>query len=634
MNRLLAFVGSAVVAGVVGVNPAVQAEPASRPAQDGSTSRLASVLSGSIEGKVLDERGRPLAGVMVSALGGTSAIAVTDSSGTFVLRSLPSGAYMVRAHMTGFAPSRRQMVEVRSSTVAWFSVTLQRTSPLVVAANKPTPSAPPAPAKILAAGLSPNTDLDLLLADAFRVDPKNDGSEDPTEKAWRIRHLPRSVLRDTTDRANDGPDTATPATTSAPGKATGLARAVKAPGRLLADLPVYGQVNVLTSGSFDPSSGGLGDAVHGTANVAIAGPAGRFGVWSARVLTQSDLGSWFLAGGFRNRSSRNQFNVGFTYSSQRVLTGTSIDHFGLERGQFGGRAAGSLYAAGRLVASPGVVVDYGGRYSRYDYLPGGLLSPKVAVTLVPMRGLRIRAGASRRMLAPGAEEFLEPLTPGLWVPPERTFVGFSPIVSERTTQYELAVERDLAPGLVLAVRSFRQDTANQQAAFFTVPDGLDRHYGIANVGDVVARGWSVGLSHHLLSRVRGSVAYEVTEARWLAGHDVLLLGVRRDRERLHDLLTSVETDLPLTDTHVYLSYRLNTSFVSKDEEGLGTGLDSRFDLQVTQRLPFLDFTSARWQVLVAFKNMFRDGARDSSVYDELLVLKPPTRVVGGFVVKF
>jgi len=142
------------------------------------------------------------------------------------------------------------------------------------------------------------------------------------------------------------------------------------------------------------------------------------------------------------------------------------------------------------------------------------------------------------------------------------------------------------------------------------------------------------LSHHLLSRVRGSVAYEVTEARWLAGHDVLLLGVRRDRERLHDLLTSVETDLPLTDTHVYLSYRLNTSFVSKDEEGLGTGLDSRFDLQVTQRLPFLDFTSARWQVLVAFKNMFRDGARDSSVYDELLVLKPPTRVVGGFVVKF
>ena len=39
-------------------------------------------------------------------------------------------------------------------------------------------------------------------------------------------------------------------------------------------------------------------------------------------------------------------------------------------------------------------------------------------------------------------------------------------------------------------------------------------------------------------------------------------------------------------------------------------------------------------MLVAVKNMFRDGARDSSVYDELLVVKPPTRVLGGFVVKF
>ena len=65
----------------------------------------------------MDERGKPLAGAMVSALGSTSAVAVTDQHGVFVMRSLPAGAYMVRAHLTGFAPSRRQLVDVRATDV-------------------------------------------------------------------------------------------------------------------------------------------------------------------------------------------------------------------------------------------------------------------------------------------------------------------------------------------------------------------------------------------------------------------------------------------------------------------------------------------------------------------------------------
>jgi hypothetical protein len=640
MNRLLAVVGSAVVAvGVVGWAPSATAQPASRSVPGTVPTRVAAVLSGSIEGRVLDDRGGPLPGVMVSALGSTSTVAITDRDGNFAIRSLPSGAYLVRAHMTGFAPSKRQMVEVRLASIAWFNVTLQKTTPLAAAATRPTPIAPPPPAKILSASLAPNTDLDPFLADLFAKTEKTEAGEDRTESAWRIRHLPRSVLKDTTERASNAPQTANGAEkAAAPGKGSALARTIKSQAKALSDLPVTAQVNLMASGTFDGSGLLSADATHGTANFSLAGRAGSLGDWSARVLTQSDLGSWFLAGAFRGRSERHPYKVGFTYSAQRMTAGTTSDRFGLERAQAAGRAAGSLYGEGRFVVTPRLVVDYGGRYSSYDYLPGGLLSPKVAVTLLPFSGVRVTAGASRRMLAPGAEEFLEPLTPGLWVPPERTFVGFSPIASERTTQFELAVERDLAPGLVLAFRSFRQDTANQQVAFFTVPAGQERHYGIANAGDVVARGWSVGLSHQLLNRVRGSVAYEVSEARWLpgaAGDDLLVLGFRRrDQERLHDLRTSIETDLPYTATHVYLAYRMNTAFVTRDESGLGVGLDSRFDLQVTQRLPFLDFTSARWQVLLAVKNMFRDGARDASVYDELLVLRPPTRVLGGFVVKF
>ena len=61
---------------------------------------------------------------------------------------------------------------------------------------------------------------------------------------------------------------------------------------------------------------------------------------------------------------------------------------------------------------------------------------------------------------------------------------------------------------------------------------------------------------------------------------------------------------------------------------------ARFDVQVNQALPFMNFTSAQWEMLVAVRNLFRDDLLDSSVYDELLVVRPPKRVVGGVTVRF
>ena len=63
-------------------------------------------------------------------------------------------------------------------------------------------------------------------------------------------------------------------------------------------------------------------------------------------------------------------------------------------------------------------------------------------------------------------------------------------------------------------------------------------------------------------------------------------------------------------------------------------LDYRFDVQVRQSLPFMDFSNARWEMLFAVRNFFRDVAPDQSVYDELLVLHPPKRIVGGLTLKF
>jgi hypothetical protein len=140
--------------------------------------------------------------------------------------------------------------------------------------------------------------------------------------------------------------------------------------------------------------------------------------------------------------------------------------------------------------------------------------------------------------------------------------------------------------------------------------------------------------------VRGSVTYEFTAARWAVPGDVAVVAllapsvVRSPVERFHDVSTSFETDIPRTATRLIVLYKLNTAFCRRDDEGPRPGFDGRFDVQVTQRLPFLDFTSAQWQVLVAVRNLFRDPTQFNSVYDELLVARPPKRIVGGVLVRF
>jgi hypothetical protein len=57
-------------------------------------------------------------------------------------------------------------------------------------------------------------------------------------------------------------------------------------------------------------------------------------------------------------------------------------------------------------------------------------------------------------------------------------------------------------------------------------------------------------------------------------------------------------------------------------------------MQVSQGLPFLGFFNADWEMLVGVRNLFRDSLTEASLYDELLVARPPKRLVGGITVKF
>ena len=77
--------------------------------------------------------------------------------------------------------------------------------------------------------------------------------------------------------------------------------------------------------------------------------------------------------------------------------------------------------------------------------------------------------------------------------------------------------------------------------------------------------------------------------------------------------------------------RLNSGRLPRSE---GQGYDPRFDVQVHQSLPFMDFSSARWEMLLAVRNTFHESSADASMYDELLVVRPPKRLVGGLTVRF
>jgi hypothetical protein len=109
--------------------------------------------------------------------------------------------------------------------------------------------------------------------------------------------------------------------------------------------------------------------------------------------------------------------------------------------------------------------------------------------------------------------------------------------------------------------------------------------------------------------------------------------VRSDREDLHDVTTSVETEIPETATRVFVLYRINSGYTLSSPELTRPGFDGRFDVQINQALPFGP-GGTRWEVLVGVRNLFRDPGDPASVYDELLVVRPPKRVVGGFLVRF
>jgi hypothetical protein len=273
----------------------------------------------------------------------------------------------------------------------------------------------------------------------------------------------------------------------------------------------------------------------------------------------------------------------------------------------------------------------------------GLFSPRASVSVQPVAGdsMRVRASISHRESAPGAEEFIPPAS-GLWLPPERTFspVGRAGFLPERLDHVEVGAERELAKDIVIGVRLFRQSIEDQIVTLFGTATGVDStlgHYAVGSAGNIEAYGWGATVSREVGDRLRAAVDYMQSDAqrtgvspseRRLAR---LAPSVLRDEETIRTVTASMQSIVPVSLTRVLVMYRVSNAFA---DELTAPAAAARFDVQVNQALPFLNFSGAQWEMLVAVRSMFKEDLFDGSVYDELLVVRPPKRVLGGVTVKF
>ena len=606
---------------------------------------------GAIYGTVQDEWGVPLNGAVVSALGVTNTFVVTDKAGRFEFRTLSTGAYLVRAHLTGFIAPSGETIEVRPGGRTSSSIALRRASALA------GPSAAPAPAPILTAGVGATPPID----SSQRPDPAppdepvtSDAGRDDnhSELAWRLRHLRRSVLQDVdlpvTLLAEEpsGADSIFGAP-AAFGRSVGTSARVAA--SLLAGAPLSGELNFLTTSSFDSPQQLFGSdtMARNVAYMSVGSPTGSRADWAVRgALSQADISSWVLAGTYSTYGpAGHHYDVGLSYATQRYDGGNPA---ALRNVTDGSRNAGAVYGFDTYTLSPAIALSYGARYARYYYLGNkGLVSPRVSLTLSPGEHFRISSVASRRTIAPGAEEFLPPGESGIWLPPQRTFsslTAYRQLEGEATTHFAVEIERELAGASLVSIGAFRQYVADQLVTMFGLdlpgqPAASVGHYFVGDFGDVDARGLTAAFRTGVADRVQGSVEYTMTRADWSGGNDLgwmlrrLPSATPLRPNRIHGVSTSLVANVPETSTHVIVLYQVSRA-AGQGRRLDNPMLDSRFDVQVRQSLPFLDFSTAKWEMLVGVRNFFRESAADQSVFDELLVVRPPKRIVGGLTMRF
>ena len=549
---------------------------------------------GGLVGWVESTQGAPVAGAVVSIFGkgirGGTLVTLSDNQGQFVLPFLPAGSYTLRAVGTGHVPSPAQHVTVLPNRDALFTVSLTPVGEKAKAAADDAPTA--------------------------------EATETTTlrEWLWLMRHKRRSVLETEEHEA----------AATERGKATALQLDATTIPRLTELGPLAGSVELV--------------AMSSASDATLLGPGLPGGMGALRLEGRLADGVRWSLGGLMAESEGRVFRTAAEFvldpgGGHEIQAGAGYGASVSDRGgPFASgvgepdRNSGALFVTDRWRLGERLAATAGARYTYVGFLPDSHHAD--AVLQIELHGdprTLVRGSLTTRTLAPGGDLLtLSTLAASPAITWARLEDGLRP---SSTLRYEMGVDRRLGAGHVGA-QVFDERTRD---VLLTTFDGQTPV--VRNAGSASARGFGVTVGHRFLGVVDGSVTYTFGRARRWGERppSAAVPAAGRDETEFHDVVARIETFIDGTDTRVAALYRLNAATdhapaLAGTSRGVATA--ARFDVQLTQGLPFLQpLTRADWEILLAVRNMFYEASQGGFL-DELAVQDPPTRVVGGISVRF
>jgi hypothetical protein len=566
----------------------------------------ATTTSGRVNGFVRDAAGIAVPQASVLAVGQSVVAARTDARGRFSM-VLPAGDYILRATRVGYVSTYREPVRVHNSIALERVITLIRQSEATISET---------------------------VAD----------SHAHTDLAWRLRHMPRSVLRDAAAQIEQ-----TEADAAAFRRPAGSVwdRAVDSSMRLasrLADTNFSGQLNFVTTTSANPADFSASALPRSVAYVVVGAPIAGVGDWRIRgAIGSGTQSSWNVLGEFEgHRSASHALRFGMSYSA-RGPREPGLGEYA--RSTLEARSVTGVFARDLWRPMSDIEVEYAVRADRYDFLSDPYLlsgSGGVRARVLPQTFVAVRAG--RSMHAPGAEEFLPPPAAGPWLPPERTFaalVSREGLRAETVHHVDIAFAREFGPKgrtRSIHVRAFGEQTIDQIATLFSTSMDSTGHYQVARAGSVAVSGWAAGVGGQWFGALTGTVEYSRLGASWSGlgrtrGLRRAAPSVVRDNfEWLDDVTATLEARMNRDRTRLRVVYRTNSAF--SQAGGALPAFGGRFDVQLHQALPYRPMPDSQLELMFAVRTLFRDPQSGSSRYDELLTVSPPLRLIGGIQVRF
>lgn len=544
---------------------------------------------GGVMGWVEDTRGAPVAGAVISVfgkgVGGTGLVTLTDSAGRFFLPSLPAGSYTVRAGGVGHLPAPARKITVLPNRDSTFTVSL-------------TP----------------------IGEDAATIKDDRRGEETPNQRelTWLLRHKRRSVL----ETRNEGEAVEEDAKTQAEAPAP----------RLLASFhpDLMGSVELMANPSELGADQGAADDATALSILRLRGKIAQSGHWSlGGLVSESENTIWRMAAEFVvTPEDGHEVQVGTGYGARwrRTLMASEED------GRLDDRSVGAVFVQDRWAMDDRLTATLGGRFTHIGFLSdSNHFDPLFALEFRRDDQTSVRGSVCQRTLVPGGDLLtLSTLATAPAVAYAAMDVGLRP---ERSVRMDMAVDQILG-GTRLTAHGFYEG----------IDDQLENHFGpggartlrISNAGRVTARGMGLSVERRFGDAVSGSMSYTFghswrPEATPAADQPIRPWMQEGD---FHDLVARVETVLEGTDTRLVAYYRLSHLIPQRETPAAMTTRASRFDVQLSQGLPFLGgLTRADWDLLLAVRNLYYEPS-EGALLDEMTVSNPPKRVLGGIAVRF